>query len=165
MSKLLDAISKAPRDRTITCPRTGLELRVVVPTRSQKKDADRYAHGQWGERPLGNALALDEYESLKREHVLSTCVFHDGKPLGLEAVGALDEGTLAVYDRVRRELEYGFDPPMDIWTDELFNELVDGIQKKDPRIEALLTSLDGDSLLSFMRMTVARLPTGQTSKS
>lgn len=165
MSKLLDALHKAPRERALTCPRTGLELLVVVPTRAQKKDAERYAFGQWGDRPLANALALDEYESLKLEHLLSVCVLHEGTPIGLEAITALDETTLHVYDRVRRELEYGFDPPVETWTEAMFDELVDGIKKKDPRIEALLTSLDGNSLLSFMRTTVSRLPSAETSKS
>ncbi len=165
MGKLVNALERAPRERDFECPRTGIKLRAVLPRRSVKHAATCHASDAWGERPIKRALDLDEYESLQREYVIAHCVFDGDSPIGLDAVRALDERTLRVYDRAVRQLEDGADPDVSTWTEETITELLDGLKKKDPRIEALLTSLEGASLLSFLRTMADRPSTAPTSRS
>lgn len=164
-NRILAAVTSAPREKSFTCPRTGIDLVARLPTRADRRDASADAAAQWGDRAVKTADDLAERTSVKREHLLARCILCDGSPIGFETVSALDEATLAVYDQSLVQIEQTADPDSDEWTQEDVDSVIEGLKKKDPRIEASLINSGGATLLHLLRTMADRLGSVPTPKS
>jgi hypothetical protein len=157
-SRLLTALGQS-RLRAFACPRSGLQLEARLPSRSEVRAARTSTSQAWGTRPIVTGIDVDEYQSFYRERLLAACVLCDGQPIGMEAVDQLDVATLRAYDAELSALQDEADPAVETWTDDEVSELVDGLKKKDTRIESLLRQSGPARLLALLRSMAEQLPT------
>lgn len=164
-NRLLAALANTTREVSFDCPRTKLALTVRLPSRAVCAVARQVATTDWGAREIRTALDLEEYQSYQREQLLARCVFVEvaEEPIGIDTVRALDEATLRHYDAELRTLEDAVDPPLESWSQEEVETLVDEVKKKAEGIEARLRSFGETRLIGLVLCMGALLAQSATS--
>ena len=164
-NRLLQALEADNTPRKFTCPRTGVELEIHLPSRAMAKAARVQAQNEWGSREVNTVSELEEYQTYQREQLLARCAYLDGQPVGLETIRALDEGTLRQYDAELGAIEDERNPPLESWTQEQVQALIGDIQKKDAGIEGRLRTFGVTRLVGLVLFMGALLSKSATSNS
>lgn len=155
----------APRSRAFQCPRTGVELVAILPSRRTRREAAAAAAKRWGDREVKTQLDAVERLAFNDEEILARAILLDGSPIGLEAVDRLDETTLDFYERQIHDLVEQADPAAETWTEADVDALVAEIKKNAPTCEDTLKSFGGAKLRGLVRSLVDRLSRLETSTS
>jgi hypothetical protein len=160
---LLLALHAQKKPRKFTCPRTGLELEARFLPGPEVRAAQATAAKEWGDRKIATALDQAAYLNVHMEHQIAVAIFHDGSPIGLEAAQELDDRTKERYASEAQALEDELNPPMESWTDEQFEQLVEDVKKKEDALAGHLRSFDAPTLIAFIFYLGARLSSFETS--
>jgi hypothetical protein len=151
--------------RKFTCPRLGVELEVRLLPANEVAAAYAEASREWGDKEVRHGVDEKGLALLTMRAQVARAIYHDGERVSRALLDALDEPTLRRWAAEYATLEDAVDPPLEKWTSEQVDELVEGLKKKAPGYVASLRLFDGPTLIGLLLFMADRLARSETSIS
>jgi hypothetical protein len=147
------------RDRSFSCPRTGLVVKLRAPSHLDEVKARAALDEAWNDREKHNLNALQYIDDFQIRLVGEVASI-DGERLGYEAVAALDGKTLEHYveqlDQLREESG-------ETMSAADLDEAIDELKKKQSSIVGTLNTYEPAKLRALLAYTVGLLSSSPTT--